>query len=865
MDKKLVYFQHMSEDSKYYIEKSPNAETDPYEVHNMPNYYTVSTEYKSPWKFYNNPNHTLKEQGWKIHISATMNNAQDILKVVSQIIFKHQIPFKHIKDKQSLFNMNSKHGNRTSSGKFIAIYPSSDNMFFGLLNELYEELKHYENGPYILNDKSWKDSNIYYRYGAFKNIYNERGELCIKDENGNLIPDNRQPYYKIPEFVSDFDQYLDTKNNLLDTQDVSNFNDYEFQGVLRFNNGGGIYTGIRKSDGKKVVIKEGRPKVGLDGQLNDAIDRLNIEYEALNTLTEVEGVVNVLDYFKAWKHVFLVEEFVEGVTLQSWCAINYPFNIENDKNEYISKVKKIINSLIETIKLVHSKDVGMGDLQPQNIMITPESNVKIIDFEAASALSEENGALQTIGYTNKKNKNHKERDWYALKKVLRFCILPIGPVTDIEESIKKKHDMWIENEFGKDVYQYVVNTENLCDRYLSDTKEKIFKNNYDSEIKKEMDMSKVINGLRNSIESNMLPNSSLIHGDVRQFVIPSGKLNVLTGGTGAALALYRSGNVNKQVRDWIENVLLKKLHVLNDDIGLFTGRAGIAATLYELGYIEEAMNLFNNLSYEDMKDISLRSGLSGIGLSLISLYLEEDNDDFLVTSEKIADQIENRIIEDDKLSATDFAAVPIGLIDGWSGISLFYAALYSVTKKEKYYVKSKEYIEWDLKHCKVDEETNTLQTYDDQNPRLLPYLSGGSIGIGVAIWYLNYVGNNNLFREELEQIINLNKVRIAYSGGLFDGVGSFLLIPSMTKENNEISQQIELALKKLELFLIRKDDQVLFPGNFSFRLADDYYSGSAGIILGINSIKFSNPLYWLPIIKIDSFLNKTKKELLLNN
>lgn len=251
MDKKLVYFQHMSEDSKYYIEKSPNAETDPYEVHNIPNYYTVSTEYKSPWKFYNNPNHTLKEQGWKIHVSATMNNAQDILEVVSQIMFKHQIPFKHIKDKQSLFNMNSKHGNRTSSGKFIAIYPSSNNMFFRLLNELYEELKHYENGPYILNDKSWKDSNIYYRYGAFKNIYNERGELCIKDENGNLIPDNRQPYYKIPEFVSDFDQYLDSKNNLLDTQDVSNFNDYEFQGVLRFNNGGGIYTGIRKSDGKK--------------------------------------------------------------------------------------------------------------------------------------------------------------------------------------------------------------------------------------------------------------------------------------------------------------------------------------------------------------------------------------------------------------------------------------------------------------------------------------------------------------------------------------------------------------------------------------------------------------------------------------
>ncbi|MGQ5114100.1 hypothetical protein ACSOV8_21630 [Bacillus halotolerans] len=96
-------------------------------------------------------------------------------------------------------------------------------------------------------------------------------------------------------------------------------------------------------------------------------------------------------------------------------------------------------------------------------------------------------------------------------------------------------------------------------------------------------MSKVINGLRNSIESNMLPNSSLIHGDVRQFVMPSGKLNVLTGGTGAALALYRSGNVNKQVRDWIENVLLKKLHVFNDDIGLFTGLVGIEQHCTNLG------------------------------------------------------------------------------------------------------------------------------------------------------------------------------------------------------------------------------------------------------------------------------------------
>lgn len=795
-----------------------------------------------------------------------MNNAQEILETVSKIVFKHKIDFKHIKDKQTLFNLNSKHGDRTSSGKFIAIYPPTDGKFIQLLNELYEKLKVYENGPYILNDKCWKDSNIYYRYGAFINIYNEKGELCIKNHKGELIPDNRKPYYKVPEFVSDFDKYLDSINNQLDEETNQKFKDYTFQGVLRFNNGGGIYVGVRNSDQRKVVIKEGRPKVGLDGQYKDAIDRLNIEYKALSRLKDVEGVVNILDYFKTWKHVFLVEEFVEGLTLQSWCAVNYPFNIENDKDVYIEKVKRIINSLINTVKLMHSKDVGMGDLQPLNIMITPNLDLKIIDFESAAKIDiEEQGALQTIGFTNDKNKNHKERDWYAVKKILRFCILPIGPISDIEESIKSVHDRWIEEEFGTEVYDYVVGIERLCDKYLSETKEKV--DNYIRKTPRRRNIHTVIEGLRNSIEYNLLPNSSLIHGDVRQFEMSGGKLNVFTGGSGAALALARSGNINGQINEWIENVLLRNLDSLEES-GLFTGKSGVASTLYELGYKDDAIQIFQELSYTNLRDISLRSGLAGIGISFISLFLEEKWEEYLVLAENISVYIENVIKENNNLSVTDWSAVPIGLIDGWSGVSLFYVALYSVTKKNDYYLKSIEYIERDLENCKVDEETNTLQTFDEDNHRVLPYLSGGSIGIGVAIWYLNYVSDGKLFEEELKQIINLNKVRCTFSGGLFDGVGSFLLIPSIIEESDEKREyHIELVFRKLELFLIHKDNQILFPGNFCYRLADDYYSGSAGIILGLKSIELSNPMYWLPIINTSGFLEKTKfakEELLLN-
>src|SRR5699024_3297744 len=127
-----------------------------------------------------------------------------------------------------------------------------------------------------------------------------------KDEHGHLIPDNRTPYYQVPEFVKEFDQFLDSKNNLPEeSEDNSTFNAYEFQGVLRFTNGGGIYLGERKSDKQKVVIKEARPKVGLDAQNKDAVERLKTEYEALSSLTDVDGIVNVIDYFKSWKHYFL--------------------------------------------------------------------------------------------------------------------------------------------------------------------------------------------------------------------------------------------------------------------------------------------------------------------------------------------------------------------------------------------------------------------------------------------------------------------------------------------------------------------------------------------------------------------------------
>ncbi|SET47921.1 Lanthionine synthetase C-like protein [Oceanobacillus limi] len=858
MDKNHLYFNYLRDDSNYYVKRNPSKDTGEYIVDGFPTNCRVVNEDGSPWKFYGYEDKKIKEQGWKIHISATMANAKDILEVVSGVLFEREIPFKHLLDRKTLHSVNSKNGNRISSGKFITIYPATDNEFLELLDVLYEKLKDYENGPYILSDKCWKNSNIYYRYGAFNSIYNEKGELCIRDEAGHLIPDHRKPFYQAPEFVKDFDQLLDSRNQVTEDKEGKNkLGKYDFQRVLRFSNGGGIYFAERKLDKRKVVIREARPKVGLDGNDKDAIERLEIEYNALAELDEVEGVVDVIDYFQSWKHSFLVEEYVDGFDLQKWIAMKYPFHNGNDKETYITDVKKIMNQLIDTVSQMHRKKIGMGDLQPSNIIITPDLCIKLIDFESAAPKdSKVKAAMQTIGFANMKNESHQERDWYAVKKILRYCVLPIGAINNIDESVISYQNQWISREFGEDVYLYVKEIENLCDQYLPVTNEKNFPLMRQFKEDKTEEINVIIEQLRKGMINNIVPDSGLIHGDIRQHEMSNGKWNVLTGGTGAVLALHRTGNLPKEAKDWVENNLIEQMYT--NEQGLFTGKAGIAATLYELGYKEDSLTLFDefldNLNHED---ISLRSGLSGIGLAVISLYLEEDNQIYLEKAEFIASHIKTLIRNNQQLTVTDWAAVPIGIMDGWSGASLFYSAMYAITNNKDYYEMSKELIEKDLANTQTDEDTNILQTFDDRR-RLLPYLSGGTIGIGIAIWYLNEVSNQNLYHEQLKQIINLNELRCTFSGGLFDGAGGFLLLSALMKEQPEkLEKSIKQSMNRLDLFLIRKEDQILFPGNFCYRLSDDVYSGSSGILLALKGIVDLNPLFWLPIINSNDFITRT--------
>src|SRR5262249_4960444 len=159
--------------------------------------------------------------------------------------------------------------------KLVTIYPVDDTTCEKILMELGEVLDG-EPSPYILTDMRWGRGPLYVRYGAFVNrrCLSEDGQLvaAMEDDTGALVPDGRDPVCRVPPWVKlpDFLAPHFAARNAVTLTDVP----YTVERVVHFSNGGGIYVGRCTRTGEQVVLKEGRPHSGLDGQGHDAVARV---------------------------------------------------------------------------------------------------------------------------------------------------------------------------------------------------------------------------------------------------------------------------------------------------------------------------------------------------------------------------------------------------------------------------------------------------------------------------------------------------------------------------------------------------------------------------------------------------------------
>ncbi len=321
-------------------------------------------------------------QGWKIHVSATIKNAQKILSNTAEILIKNGIPFKFVLDKKIFLMMHSKAASRSSSGKFITIYPQNESIFKEIMEILYQKLKE-EEGPYILSDRRYKDCKVlYYRYGGIKNVKMidiiGRRQYFLKTPDDKYIKDERTPYFNLPYWVEDPFENMNYKEpSELSLKEGK----YLIKEALHFSNTGGVYLAKDRRTNKKVIIKEARPFTCMNNFGDDAVKLIYKEYEILKVLSKYRIAPKPLDLFKEWEHAFLVMEYANGKNIRElFFSKTQPFlKAEFNKEEslkFYELYRRVFINLVNAFKIAHQAGIILGDISPYNIIFT--KNYKVV-------------------------------------------------------------------------------------------------------------------------------------------------------------------------------------------------------------------------------------------------------------------------------------------------------------------------------------------------------------------------------------------------------------------------------------------------------------------------------------------------------
>ncbi len=145
-----------------------------------------------------------------------------------------------------------------------------------------------------------------------------------------------------------------------------------------------VYSAIDQRSGVEVAIKELKKTISGDDEL-----QLRFQQEA-RTMSSLKhnNIVGFKESFEHDKSLYLVLEYVDGKTFDVYIArMTGPIPEE--------KAKKYMLQILSAFSYAHKLGIVHRDIKPQNILITTDQNIKILDFGVAKILSG-NSLLHTV-------------------------------------------------------------------------------------------------------------------------------------------------------------------------------------------------------------------------------------------------------------------------------------------------------------------------------------------------------------------------------------------------------------------------------------------------------------------------------------
>ncbi|WP_225801234.1 class IV lanthionine synthetase LanL [Streptomyces sp. NK15101] len=330
---------------------------------------------------------TRREQGWKLHVSATAASAPEVLTKALGVLLRERSGFKFARSLEQVSALNSRATPRGSSGKFITVYPRSDAEAAGIARDLHEATAGLA-GPRILSDQPYAArSLVHYRYGAFagRRRLSDNGLLVwfIEDPDGNPVEDKRTGQYAPPPWaVCPFPASVPVAPRGGDTtsRPVVLGGRFAVREAIRQTNKGGVYRGSDTRTGAGVVIKEARPHVEGDASGGDVRDWLRTEARTLEKLKGTGLAPEAVALFEHAGHLFLAQDEVPGVTLRTWVAEHFR---DAGGERYRADALAQVARLVDLVAAAHARGLVLRDFTPGNVMVRPDGELRLIDLELA--------------------------------------------------------------------------------------------------------------------------------------------------------------------------------------------------------------------------------------------------------------------------------------------------------------------------------------------------------------------------------------------------------------------------------------------------------------------------------------------------
>lgn len=802
-------------------------------------YHTFPTTYRFP------------VQGWKIHISARIDNSERVLAKVSSLLEKNEIAFKFALDSNVLMTINFKNWYRGASGKFITIYPQKMKQFCQIIQCLHEELEG-EEGPYILSDKRYKNSKVvYYRYGGIANkqrlLITGEKEPVIYDPEGNPIEDKRTPFFNPPTWV--FDPFIEVgeKEEKAEEAIVLN-NRYVVRKPISFSNSGGVYLAKDRKSNQNVIIKEARPFTNMEKNGLDAVQLLKKEYQILKLLNNTKFVPSPIDLFQEWENWFLVEEYITGVDLRTMFLNNNPLlNVYPTKamsSDFYNLFRTISENLIFIINSLHKKNIILGDMSPYNIIVDPITlDLKIIDLEAAMRIGiDKFHSLHTPGFRRAENLfkkiQTKKDDYYSLATILSYLIFPINVFEYLNNDLYQKvfpkiiKDLgWPQRSYSK-IMQLTKGYETNNVNIIPKRKATIKTPDYNDSISK-IAVKKIISEMGEFLIHHMRTENKdfLYHADPFMF-----RTNPLSFGFGALGVLYTLKKCNLDIPNSALDWLRQKIHNIHPGDyppGFFTGLSGVSYALAEIGLFVEGEKILKMAMKHPLlaNNHSLYYGMAGIGLINLYYYFIDKKKYYLDNALDISKKLLSKTnVTGGVFSCQTKGETSIGLGYGHSGIALFFLRLYQITGDEKYLNYGKKYLMSDLDYCKISEDSVISIPGSNKNSTLEPYIEEGSGGVlKVILRYHKYFKFDPL-DEMVNDIYRKYSVFCGLQFGLASFVDVFIDLYRYFKEKKFLSMAKRPIAGIRDLYLLKYSTGYATPGDGLFRISCDYATGVAGVM-----------------------------------